>query len=60
MSLGAARFATAHIRRLVLVSHRQVSDRADLERIGERIAREAPDLRVSVVRDRPYRLLRAR
>jgi hypothetical protein len=50
----------SRIRRLLLVSHREVNDRADLVRIGQHIERDAPDLRVEVVRDRPHRWLCAR
>ncbi|HEX5066375.1 MAG TPA: ATP-grasp domain-containing protein [Myxococcota bacterium] len=37
---------------LVLVSHRAVSDHPDLERIARSIERDAPDLRVRVLRDK--------
>lgn len=44
----------------MLVSHRSLNDRADLERIAAGIRRDAPDLRVDVLRDRPHPLRRAR
>ena len=48
------------MRRLLLVSQRSLKDHADLVRIGRRIEREAPDLRVTVVRDDRHRWLCAR
>ena len=44
----------------MLVSHRAVNDHPDLERIARSIERDAPDLRVSVLRDKPHWLRRAR
>lgn len=44
----------------MLVSHRAVNDHADLERIARSIERDASDLRVSVLRDKPHWLRRAR
>jgi hypothetical protein len=47
-------------RGLVLVTHGSLNDRADLERIAADIRRDAPDLRVAVVRDKAQPLRRAR
>jgi hypothetical protein len=44
----------------VLVSHRSLNDHGDLERIAASIRRDAPDVRVHVVRDKRHSLLRAR
>lgn len=46
--------------RLVLVAHRSLGDRADLERIAERIRREAPDVQPWVTSDRGQIPLRLR
>jgi hypothetical protein len=50
----------ARASRLILIAHRQLNDRADLERIAEQIRREAPDVHPIVVLDRKLRLLRLR
>lgn len=42
------------------MSHRSLGDHGDLERIAASIRRDAPDLRVHVVRDKRHPLLRAR
>jgi len=60
MSLEPAPSGSSRARRLVLVSHRAVNDHADLERIARSIERDASDLRVSVLRDKPHWLRRAR